>query len=103
MGACEANMHYFDGTYNHEKYHCCKLEDAKVVLITEEGTGHCYVYPFADEKVGRQIASTFMVCWVLWDTELNILGEGGIGIAHNTIKQNGVLFLQKFKNQFEKV
>ena len=46
---------------------CCKLVDARVFLITNEGIKSCHIYPYADIDDGLKEAKSWWCNWVAFD------------------------------------
>ena len=50
--------------------------------------GQCYIYPFKNQNVARNIASHWWCGNVIYDNQGNEIKMGGTGLGHNTIRQN---------------
>ena len=74
----------------------CRMEDAKCFAISEEGTGYCYIYPFKDLIIAKEVTSKWWCCWVLFDRLGGEHGAGGVGFAQETCRENGLLWLKDY-------
>lgn len=75
------------------------MEGAKAIIITEEGTGNCKIYPFPDVTKALKKAHSLWVSWCVIGMNLITYGYGGLGFAHNTCGYNGFLWLGKHLNK----
>jgi hypothetical protein len=74
----------------------CRLDQAQAFVITEEGSGKCFIYPYKDVKRASNISKSWSSCHVVYDMEGNEIRAGGIGFAQNTCRKNGLIWLYKF-------
>ena len=66
----------------------CSASDAQAFICTEEGVGQCYIYPFKNENVAKNIAESWWCCNVIYNKQGNEIHMGGHGFSHKTIRQN---------------
>ena len=71
----------------------CNMNDATCFVITEEGSGSCYIYPFKNLAIAKLACNSWFCCWVLFDLNGAEHGSGGIGLAKNTCRKNGLTWL----------
>ena len=65
---------------------CSSLIKANTIVITEEGTGSCHLYPYSDRKVALKEAESWWCNWVAFDIRGTELKFGGIGFAVGTCR-----------------
>ena len=68
------------------KYATCSLYEAHAFVITEEGIGSCYIYPYKDVKRASNISKGWGCCHVVYDMEGTEIRAGGVGFARNTCR-----------------
>ena len=72
------------------------MNDASCFVITEEGIGSCYIYPYENIATAKLACFSWLCCWVLFDLNGVEHGSGGIGFARNTCRKNGLAFLIQY-------
>ena len=74
----------------------CPLDQAQAFVVTEEGSGKCFIYPYKDVKRANNISKAWSSCHVVYDMEGNEIRAGGVGFARNTCRKNGLIWLYNF-------
>jgi sorbitol-specific phosphotransferase system component IIBC len=59
----------------------CPLSEAKAIVITEEGTGRCCIYPYKDVDRANKISAPWSSCHVVYDMAGTEYRAGGAGFA----------------------
>jgi hypothetical protein len=77
----------------------CSVDSALAWIVTEEGTGNCHAYAHPSVEAAKSKASSLWCCWVIFANNKEEQGSGGIGMAHATIRKNGLSFLNSLKAQ----
>lgn len=83
-----------------EGYGTCELEDAAVVIVTEEGIGRCYYYPYVSEEEANQYFSSTswrLTCRIMFSWQngafINEIRQGGLHrMAMKTIRRTAMRF-----------
>jgi hypothetical protein len=74
----------------------CPLNQAKAFVVTEEGTGSCYIYPYKNTQTASDASSSWFSCHIVYDMKGNEVRAGGVGFAQHTCRKNGLNWLHAF-------